>query len=284
MKKVIVILSIIIVLLVGFIGFFGFKMNQSNIKLNDVLNGKIEEVVVTNEEEPKKYGNRGNISQTEKIKFLAKNDEYLVGMIGLDKSTEEKEFTNEDMIRFALNIAVYRYSSILETKKTKTSSGYLVQTKMLNEITNEFFGNSNVPFDQKTNPYYSVANKGFIFTESIEKSLYYYPVSQDELIIPLEVATTVEPTISEAPVESPAAQTEGETPETTEATPSEEPKVEIPTKKYIIITADAIFVPDQDTEEFEKAKYEGLYEEKDVDSTIKFKFDSNGKLVSYQNL
>ena len=270
MKKVIIILSIVIVILIGVIGFFGYKLSKANIKVNDVLNEKIEDVVVT---EPKKYGNRGNISQTEKVKFLSNNDEYLVGMIGLGKSTEEKNFTNEDMIRFALNIAVYRYSNILETKKTKTGSGYVVSTKMLNEITNEFFGNSNVSFDPKTNPYYSTANKAFIFSETIEKSLYYYPVSQEVLEVPLE--TTAAAT---TPSTTPAAATEGEIATT------ETPVVEVPKKKYTIITADAIFVPDAVTEDFEKAKYEGFYEEKDVDNTIRFKFDSNGKLVSYQNL
>ena len=283
MKKVIVILSIIIVLLVGFIGFFGFKMSKSNIKINDVLKGKIEEVVVADEEVHKSYGNRGNISQTEKVKFLSQNDEYLVGMIGLNKATEEKEFSNEDMIRFALNVAVYRYKNILDTKKTTAGgTGYLIQTKMLNEITNEFFGNADVPFDQKTNPYYSRSNKAFLFGESIEKSLYYYPVSQEVLEVPIagsNVGTDVaSPIASETP--SAEASTTAEVP----TVPSEEPKVEVPKNKYLIITVDAIFIPDENTEEFEKAKYEGAYEQKDVDSTIKFKFNEYGKLVSYQNL
>ena len=283
MKKVIVILSIIIVLLVGFIGFFGFKMSKSNIKINDVLKGKIEEVVVADEEVHKSYGNRGNISQTEKVKFLSQNDEYLVGMIGLNKATEEKEFSNEDMIRFALNIAVYRYKNILDTKKTTAGgTGYLIQTKMLNEITNEFFGNADVPFDQKTNPYYSRSNKAFLFGESIEKSLYYYPVSQEVLEVPIAGSNVGTDVASPIASETPSA----ETSTTAEAStvPSEEPKVEVPKNKYLIITADAIFIPDENTEEFEKAKYEGAYEQKDVDSTIKFKFNEYGKLVSYQNL
>ena len=129
MKKVVIILTIVIVILVGVLGFLGIQLKKSNVKISDILSSKKEVVVV--ETSAKNYGNRGNISQTERIKFLSQDDEYVVGMIGLEKSSLEKNFSNEDMIRFALNVATYRYKSILDTKKTqKGTTGYVVQTAM----------------------------------------------------------------------------------------------------------------------------------------------------------
>ena len=275
MEKVVIVLTIIIVILVGILGFFGFKLHKSNVKMSDILSSEKEVKVVETSE--KNYGNRGNISQTERIKFLSKNDEYLVGMIGIDKSEVEKDFTNDDMIKFALNIAVYRYSSSLTIRKNNNGKeAYVIQPTMVNEITNEFFGNSNVPFDQKTNPYYSRNIKAFLYDGSIEKSLYYYPVSFEKVEVPLDVPSTP----STAPENTVADNTTSENP--TEATAT--PQVEAPKETYTYITADAIFMADEDMDSFEKAKYEGAYEEKDVDNTIKFKFNKYGKLLSYQNM
>ena len=275
MKKVVIILTIVIVILVGVLGFLGIQLKKSNVKISDILSSKKEVVVV--ETSAKNYGNRGNISQTERIKFLSQDDEYVVGMIGLEKSSLEKNFSNEDMIRFALNVATYRYKSILDTKKTqKGTTGYVVPTAMINEITNEFFGNSNVYFDQKNDKYYSRTYKAFLFDESIEKSLYYYPVSMEKIEVDKElmnadqVAATPSTSASTTPEASPEA--------------TSEIVVQTPKDEYTFITVDAIFVPDANTDEFEKAKYEGAYEEKDVDNTIKFKFNSFGKLVSSQNM
>ena len=51
------------------------------------------------------------------------------------------------------------------------------------------------------------------------------------------------------------------------------------------IIADAIFVTDnQDVSVIESAKYEGKYQKDNVDNTIKFVFNKEGKLVSYQYL
>lgn len=276
MKKVIVILTILVVILAGILGYFGIKLKKANVKISDLVSNKTEVVVV--ETNGKNYGNRGNISQTEKIKFLTHNDEYVVGMIGLEKSTVEKEFTNDDMIRFALNVAVHRYQSTLTTKKTqKGTTGYLVPTSMVNDLTSEFFGISNVSFNQNTNPYYSKSNKAFILDQEIAVSLYYYPVSFDQVEVEIPVLET-----ETAPTT--ATNTAAETAETSENVVENEVKIETPKEKYIFITCDAIFVPDENTEDFERAKYEGIYEEKDVDNTIKFKFNSYGKLVSYQNM
>ncbi len=279
MKKVVIILTIIIVILVGVLGFFGIQLKKSNVKISDILSSKKEVVVV--ETAAKNYGNRGNISQTERIKFLSQDDEYVVGMIGLEKSSLEKNFSNEDMIRFALNVATYRYKSILDTKKTqKGTTGYVVPTAMLNEITNEFFGISNVHFDQKNDKYYSRTYKAFLFDESIEKSLYYYPVSMEKIEVEKELMNADQ--VAATPSTSPSTSA-STTPETSPEATSEI-VVQTPKDEFTFITVDAIFVPDVNTDEFEKAKYEGAYEEKDVDNTIKFKFNSFGKLVSYQNM
>ena len=51
------------------------------------------------------------------------------------------------------------------------------------------------------------------------------------------------------------------------------------------ITADAIFITDnQDISVIVSAKYEGKYQKDNVDNTIKFVFNKDGKLVSYQYL
>ena len=51
------------------------------------------------------------------------------------------------------------------------------------------------------------------------------------------------------------------------------------------IIADAIFVTDsEDISVIESAKYEGKYQKDNVDNTIKFVFNKEGKLVSYQYL
>lgn len=181
------------------------------------------------------YGNRGNISQTERIKFLSKNDEYLVGMMGLPISTDVTAFSNDDMIRFALNVAVQRYSGMLQEKTVSRKTGYFIETSVVNKIVDEFFGIQEV--DNQQSEYYSNSLKGFLFDEKIEKTLYYYPVSMEK------------------------NQENGN---------SE-------------IIADAIFIADNvEKDAIEGAKYEGKYNQDNVDNTIKFVFNNEGKLISYQ--
>ncbi len=171
MKKVVIGLVVAILIVTSIVGilFLNTKGKKQNSENGQVAAGD------------EYYGNRGNISQVEKVKFLSKNDEYLVGMIGLPVSNEVTNFSNENMIQFALNIAVERYGSMLTEKKNKDGSkAYLVSKEVVNEITNEYFGVNEVPFDEKSNAYYSKANKAFLYGENIEKTLYYYPVDMKE--------------------------------------------------------------------------------------------------------
>ncbi len=229
MKRIVIILIVVIIVVAGIISFM-FLHNGNNKKTNQ---GQI-----SNAEEA--YGNRGNISEVEKIKFLSKNDEYLIGMIGLPVKQELTDFTYNDMIRFALNIAQERYknySNILvkRTNKDGTNS-YIVSEKMVFDIIDEYFGLKEVSYDQSTNEYYSKSNKAFVLDENVEKTLYYYPVDCNKL--------------------------DGEKKE---------------------ITVDAIFISDDlDKLVIENAKYAGKYGKENVDNTIKFVFNKNGHLVSYQ--
>ena len=229
MKKIVTILIIVIIIVSGIILFL-FVHNGKKQKSPQGQLTKTEE----------KYGNRGKISQVEKVKFLSKNDEYLIGMIGLPVKNDLTDFSKNDMIRFALNIAVERYKDYpnILTKKSNTNgnNSYLVQEKMVFNIIDEYFGIKEVSYDQSTNEYYSKSNKAFLLEENVQKSLYYYPVECTEL---------------------------------------EDGKKEI--------VADAIFISDsQDLSTIENAKYDGKYSKENVDSTIKFVFNSNGYLVSYQ--
>lgn len=227
MKKVVIIL-IVAILIVGIIvGTLFFRGSKKN---------NVGSTNQSNSEE-QYYGNRGNISQVERIKFLSQNDEYLVGMMGLPVSLDVTTFSNDDMIRFALNVAVERYSDMLQEKTVNRTTGYFIDTSIVNKITNEFFGIAEVEFDKQQNEYYSRTLKGFLFDEEIQKTLYYYPVSMEKN--------------------------------------SETDNTEI--------TADAIFISDdQEKSIIENAKYEGKYNQESVDNTIKFIFNNEGKLISYQ--
>lgn len=171
MKKVVIGIIVAILIVVGLICFMTLKNNKKEENYTSEINNNTEEY----------YGKRGNITETERIKFLSKNDEYLVGMIGLPVSKEMRNFSSEEMLRFSLNIAVQRYSSMLTTRKTKNGkSAYLISEDMVHSISNEFFGVSYIDFNRSKYEYYSTANKSFLFGESIEKTLYYYPVSQEK--------------------------------------------------------------------------------------------------------
>lgn len=227
MKKVVITL-IVAILIVGIIvGTLFFRGSKKNNGGSTNQENSIEQY----------YGNRGNISQVERIKFLSKNDEYLVGMMGLPVFTEVTAFSNDDMIRFALNVAIQRYSGVLQERTVGRTTGYFIDTAIVNKITDEFFGISDVEFDSQQNEYYSRSLKGFLFDVEIEKTLYYYPVS-------MERNTNT---------------------------------------GNIEIIADAIFVTDdQENNVIESAKYEGKYNQDNVDNTIKFIFNNEGKLISYQ--
>lgn len=230
MKKVVIGLIIAILIVASVVGILFYNGKKKSEAQNASESANVEEY----------YGNRGNISQVEKVKFLSKNDEYLVGMIGLPVSNELKNFSDEEMIQFALNIAVERYSTVLTQKKDKAGKeSYLVSKDMVNNIIKEYFGLQTGSVDESNSSYYSKANKDFLYGENISKTLYYYPVdmSKDE----------------------------------------ESGNVEI--------IADAIFVTDsEDISVIESAKYEGKYQKDNVDNTIKFVFNKEGKLVSYQYL
>lgn len=167
MKKIVIVLIIAILIVASVVGvsFYNGKNKEKNTNGNN-------QVAQTEQY----YGNRGNISQAEKIKFLSKNDEYLIGMMGLPVSNNVTEFSNENMIKFALNIAVERYSNILTEKKDKNGVSYLVPKEVINAITDEYFDIKEVTFDANNSEYYSKANKAFLYGINIEKTLYYYPV------------------------------------------------------------------------------------------------------------
>ena len=167
MKKLVIVLIIAILIVASVVGvsFYNGKKKEKNTNGNN-------QIVQTEQY----YGNRGNISQAEKIKFLSKDDEYLIGMMGLPVSNNVTEFSNENMIKFALNIAVERYSNILTEKKDKNGVRYLVPKEVINAITDEYFDIKEVTFDVNNSEYYSKANKAFLYGINIEKTLYYYPV------------------------------------------------------------------------------------------------------------
>lgn len=167
MKKLVIVLIIAILIVASVVGvsFYNGKKKEKNTNGNN-------QIVQTEQY----YGNRGNISQAEKIKFLSKDDEYLIGMMGLPVSNNVTEFSNENMIKFALNIAVERYSNILTEKKDKNGVSYLVPKEVINAITDEYFDIKEVTFDVNNSEYYSKVNKAFLYGINIEKTLYYYPV------------------------------------------------------------------------------------------------------------
>ncbi len=250
MKKVIVVLCVAILIVSGTVGFMYWRAAKINKKTEKIINSELN------------YGNRGNISEVERIKFLSKNDEYLTGMIGIPVSTDLKLFSNNDMIRFALNVAVGRYSKMLVKKSNKDGTeNYIVPVSVVNSITDEYFGVKEVSFDSDTNEYYSKANKAFVLGEFPATTLYYYPVYMESV--------AVEEVYGSNPVPSNG----------TNMVEGEEKEVE----KYTKVTADSIFISDDlDLETIESAKYAGKYDEKNVDSNVKFVFNSRGKLVAYQ--
>lgn len=185
------------------------------------------------------YGQRGNISNTEKIQFLSKNEDFLVGMIELDYSEEEKDFTKDQMTTFAVYVAKERYSDLLEKyvgNNKKTS--YKIDIEIIDAIIKEFFNVDDVSYSDEDNKYYSQSRKCFLFNENFDKSMWYYPVNEESI-------------------------------------ESEQTK-----EKYIVITADSIYIDDD--KEDKSAKYNGEYLENMVEYTIKLKFDEKGYLKSYQ--
>lgn len=225
-KKIIVGIIAVIVIVVAIVVCVFFKGDEKDT------------TVKNNIDTTQYYGKRGNITETQRIKFLSKNDEYLVGMMGLPVSYEVKSFSDDEMIRFSLNVVQERYSNILTTKKNRNGvSQYAIEKEVLGDVVKEYFGITGADIDERKSEYYSSANKAFLFKEDLEKTLYYYPVTQES---------------------------------------KEDGTVEI--------TADAILISSDDKNEIEQAKYEGKYSQDRVEYTIKFIFNENGILVSYQYL
>ena len=96
-KKIIVGIIVLIVIVALVVTCIFFKKDKDKMV-----------IMKNNIDTTQYYGKRGNITELQRIKFLSKNDEYLVGMMGLPVSNEVKVFSNDEMIRFALNIIVER--------------------------------------------------------------------------------------------------------------------------------------------------------------------------------
>ena len=275
MKKVVIVLLIAILIVGSMVMFLYWRGEKKNPKPTAIINKQ------TN------YGNRGNISQTEKIKFLSKNDDYLTGMIGIPVSDEIKKFTNDDIIRFSLNIAVKRYSNLLTTRSNREGKMiYIIPVSIVNSISEEYFGIKEVEFDDDENEYYSKLNKAFVLEDIPEITLYYYPVY-------MEMITDDNLNFADADNENYIEN------ETDVITNSSNDSLEVVNEmlddseneiivdelenNYKMITVDSIFISDDnDVDIIENAKYNGKYDEEAVDSHVKFIFDTRGKLVAYQ--
>ena len=273
MKKVVIVLLIAILIVGSMVMFLYWRGEKKNPKPTAIINTQAN------------YGNRGNISQTEKIKFLSKNDDYLTGMIGIPVSNEIKKFTNDDIIRFSLNIAVKRYSNLLTTRSNSEGKViYIIPVSVVNSISEEYFGIKEVEFDVDKNEFYSKLNKAFVLEEIPKITLYYYPVYMETL------------TDNNINFENSESNIENETDVTTnsnndnlevsnEMFDENENEIIVDEVKnnYKMITVDSIFISDDNqVDVIENAKYNGKYDEDAVDSNVKFIFDNMGKLVAYQ--
>ena len=242
MKKLdifLIVLTIVLAISLIIVSIFLFKEVQKNENVN---NQKISY-----------YGQRGNISNSEKIMFLTKNKDLLAGMMGLEYTLDEKEFTENDMITFANYVAYERYNNILE--KQTSSDGrdiYLIDKEIIDNIIDEFFGVSKIIHEEIDHDLYSRSRGYYLFDKEYEKSMWFYPVSEE----------VVEVTIDEENIEN----------------------VENAVKeKNILITADSIYIDETKEEgEYKNIKYDGMYDKNIVEYTIKFRYDNNSKLLSYQ--
>ena len=192
------------------------------------------------------YGQRGNISNSEKIMFLSKNEDLLAGMIGLEYSIYEKQFDENDMINFANNVAFRRYSNILEKQSSSDGENkYIIDKKIIDDIIEEFFGVTDLVHEEIDHELYSRSRGYYIFDKEFEESMWFYPVNEEVVEV------------------------------------SQEENSE--TEKNILITADSIYIDETKEEgEYKNIKYDGMYDENIVEYTIKFKYDEDGKLISYQ--
>lgn len=225
MKKRILIICIVIVVLA--VGIYFLFINKKDTNSQEVSNTQNTEY----------YGKRGNITETERVSFLLKAEDLLIGMMALEPKTEETEFSETDMIKFAIYVAQERYGSMLEQRKNRSGEyEYYIDTEVIDDIINEFFGKTDLTYSYESEEYnYSRSNQCFISNVDLEKTLWYYPVSQET------------------------------------------------TDDRIVITVDSVYIDDsQEDYSLREAKYEGKYQEDKVDSTIKFNYDKNGYLVSYQ--
>jgi len=214
-------------------------------------------------EEIKYYGQRGNVKDSTRIEFLSKNEELLVGMIPEEYSEEEKNFSEEDMLNFALYVAKFRYEKLLPTQLKSGKSLYRIDIEIVDDIIKEFFGMTSITYSLVQNDYYSSLYNAFLFDEKFEKSMWFYPVSEE---------------ISEEEIKVDADDNESKNEQIQESE-------EIEKEQYTIITADSIYINEtKNIDEIKEIKYNGKYNEEDVEYTIRLKFDSNGYLVSYQYL
>ena len=210
------------------------------------------------------YGQRGNISSSEKIMFLTKNEDLLAGMMGLEYSTSEKKFDQNDMITFANYVAYERYNNILEKQTSSNGENkYIIDKEIIDDIVEEFFGTYDLIHEEIDHELYSRSRGYYIFDKEYEKSMWFYPVNEE----------TIEVTDSNN-VEN------LEDSENSETTENEENNVK---EKNVLITADSIYIDETKEEgEYKNIKYDGMYDENIVEYTIKFRYDENGKLISYQ--
>ncbi len=102
-------------------------------------------------------------------------------MMALEPKTEETEFSETDMVKFALYIAQERYNSLLDQKKNNSGEyEYYIDTEVIDSIIEEFFGKTDITYSADETEYnYSKSNKCFIFKQDLEKTLWYYPVTQE---------------------------------------------------------------------------------------------------------
>lgn len=101
--------------------------------------------------------------------------------MALEPKTEETEFSETDMVKFALYIAQERYNSLLDQKKNNSGEyEYYIDTEVIDSIIEEFFGKTDITYSADETEYnYSKSNKCFIFKQDLEKTLWYYPVTQE---------------------------------------------------------------------------------------------------------